>query len=67
MRKVVFAINITADGYCSHTDGIADDELLEYFTGAGHNDNEFSSIERSKHVADSNSRSNLAAASLGWV
>ena len=33
MRKVVFAINITADGYCSHTDGIADDELHEYFTG----------------------------------
>jgi len=33
MRRVVFAINITADGYCSHTDGIADDELLEYFTG----------------------------------
>ncbi len=31
MRKVVFAINITADGYCSHTDGIADDELHEYF------------------------------------
>lgn len=33
MRKVVFAINITADGYSSHTDGIADDELHEYFTG----------------------------------
>jgi len=32
MRKVVFAINITADGYCSHTDGIADDELLAYHT-----------------------------------
>lgn len=32
MRKVVFAINITADGYCSHTDGIADDELHRYFT-----------------------------------
>jgi dihydrofolate reductase len=32
MRKVVFAINITADGYCSHTDVIADDELHEYFT-----------------------------------
>jgi dihydrofolate reductase len=32
MRKVVFAINITADGYCSHTDGIADEELHEYFT-----------------------------------
>ena len=33
MRNVVFAINITTDGYCSHTDGIADDELLEYFSG----------------------------------
>ena len=33
MRKVIFAINITADGYCDHRDGIADDELHEYFTG----------------------------------
>lgn len=33
MRTVVFAINITADGFCDHTDGIADDELHEYFTG----------------------------------
>ena len=33
MRKVVFAINITTDGYCSHTDMIADDELHQYFTG----------------------------------
>jgi dihydrofolate reductase len=32
MRKVVFAINITTDGYCSHTDMIADDEMHEYFT-----------------------------------
>jgi dihydrofolate reductase len=32
MRKVVFAINITADGYCSHTDGIPGEELHEYFT-----------------------------------
>ena len=32
MRKVVFAINITTDGYCSHTDGIADEELHKYFT-----------------------------------
>ena len=32
MRKVVFAINITADGYCNHTDMIADDELHEYHT-----------------------------------
>lgn len=33
MRKVVFAINITADGYCSHTDMVADEELHGYFTG----------------------------------
>jgi len=32
MRNTVFAINITADGYCSHTDMIADDELHKYFT-----------------------------------
>jgi len=31
MRKVVFAINITADGYCSHTDMIANEELHNYF------------------------------------
>ena len=31
MRKVVFAINITADGYCSHTDMIADDEMHEFW------------------------------------
>jgi dihydrofolate reductase len=33
MRNVVFAINITIDGYCGHESGIADDELHEYFTG----------------------------------
>ena len=32
MRKVVFAINITTDGYCNHTDMIADDEMHAYFT-----------------------------------
>ena len=32
MRNVIFAINITADGYCGHTDGIADEELHDYFT-----------------------------------
>jgi dihydrofolate reductase len=32
MRKVVFAINITADGYCGHTDGIVDARLHEYHT-----------------------------------
>src|SRR5574339_345547 len=33
MRKVIFAINITIDGYCGHETGIADDELHEYFAG----------------------------------
>jgi len=31
MRKVVFGINITADGYCGHTDMIADDEMHEFW------------------------------------
>ncbi len=31
MRKVVFGINITADGYCGHTDMIPHDEVGEYF------------------------------------
>jgi dihydrofolate reductase len=32
MRKVVFAINITADGYCSHLDVIANEEMHKYHT-----------------------------------
>jgi len=32
MRKVIFAINITIDGYCGHETGIVDDELHEHFT-----------------------------------
>ncbi|MCL5021536.1 MAG: dihydrofolate reductase family protein, partial [Bacteroidetes bacterium] len=32
MRNAVFAINSTADGYCSHTDMNPDDELLGFFT-----------------------------------
>lgn len=32
MRKTIFAINMTADGYFGHEDGIADEELHEYFT-----------------------------------
>jgi len=32
MRKVVFTINITADGYCNHTDMIADEEMHDYYT-----------------------------------
>ena len=33
MRRVVFAINISTDGYCNHTDMIADEEMHEYHTG----------------------------------
>ena len=32
MRQVVFAINISTDGYCGHTDMNPDDEVLKYFT-----------------------------------
>ncbi len=32
MRKIVFAINITIDGYCSHMDMFPDDAVLFYFT-----------------------------------
>ena len=32
MRKLVFAINITIDGFADHTAGIADDELHNFFT-----------------------------------
>jgi len=32
MRNVIFAINITLDGCCDHTNTIADDELLEHYT-----------------------------------
>ncbi|HMS00017.1 MAG TPA: dihydrofolate reductase family protein [Anaerolineales bacterium] len=33
MRKVVFAINITIDGYCGHEAMLPDDEVHEFFTG----------------------------------
>jgi dihydrofolate reductase len=32
MRNVIFAINITLDGCCDHTNTIADDEILEHYT-----------------------------------
>lgn len=39
MRKLTYAINVTLDGCCDHTQGIADDELHSFFTnlleGAG--------------------------------
>ena len=30
MRNLIFAINITVDGNCAHTEVLADDELHEY-------------------------------------
>jgi dihydrofolate reductase len=39
MRKLIYAINLTLDGGCDHTNGAPDDELFEYSThlvrGAG--------------------------------
>jgi dihydrofolate reductase len=32
MRKLIFAINLTLDGCCDHTKGIADQELHEFYT-----------------------------------
>jgi dihydrofolate reductase len=32
VRNIIFAINITLDGCCDHTKGVADDETHEYFT-----------------------------------
>lgn len=32
MRKLVFGINVTADGYCDHHLGIPDEEMVGYFT-----------------------------------
>jgi dihydrofolate reductase len=32
MRKVIYAINMTLDGYFDHTNGVPDEELMEYFT-----------------------------------
>ena len=32
MGLLTFAINVTLDGCCDHREGIADDELLDYFT-----------------------------------
>jgi dihydrofolate reductase len=31
MRNIIYAINITLDGCCDHTKGVADDELLEHY------------------------------------
>lgn len=32
MRKLVFAINLTLDGCCDHTKGIADEEIHDFHT-----------------------------------
>src|SRR4029077_7331270 len=32
MRNVVYAINLTLDGGCDHTNGVPDDEIFEYST-----------------------------------
>src|SRR5688572_11944786 len=32
MRKVIAAINLTIDGFCDHTAGIADDELHQHYS-----------------------------------
>ena len=32
MRNVVYAINLTLDGGCDHTNGVPDDDLFEYST-----------------------------------
>lgn len=32
MRKVIYGINLTADGCCDHTKGNASEEIHEYFT-----------------------------------
>src|ERR1700735_1059466 len=32
MRKVIYAINTTLDGSLDHTNGVPDEELMEYFT-----------------------------------
>ena len=36
MRKLIFAINITLDGCCDHTQQFADEETHEYFTRLMH-------------------------------
>lgn len=32
MRKVIYGINLTADGCCDHTKGIGSEDIHEYFT-----------------------------------
>jgi hypothetical protein len=32
MRKVIAAINMTLDGFCDHTAGIPEEEILQHYT-----------------------------------
>jgi hypothetical protein len=32
MRKLIYALNLTLDGCLDHTNGLPDDELLDYDT-----------------------------------
>ncbi|UYN90750.1 MAG: dihydrofolate reductase family protein [Anaerolineales bacterium] len=36
MRKAVFSINMTIDGYCGHETAVVDDEVHQYFTDLLH-------------------------------
>jgi dihydrofolate reductase len=33
MRKLIMAINVTADGFCDHSAMVPDEELLDFFSG----------------------------------
>ena len=41
MRKLIFGINLTLDGCCDHTKGIADEELHEYYAQLLHDSDTF--------------------------
>ena len=41
MRKLIFGLNLTLDGCCDHTKGIADEELHEYYTQLLHDSDTF--------------------------
>lgn len=32
MRKIIASINMTLDGFCDHTSGIADEEIHRHYT-----------------------------------
>ena len=32
MRKIIAAINMTLDGFCDHTAGLPDEEILQHYT-----------------------------------